>query len=270
MIPLLWLAAALAAAPTAEVLSARAAPTSVTPRGDLRAWALQADAAAHAADPALTAMAWSAEPGVTRAGTARFNRPELESPAAAGPLFARLLLAGEAPEVRAALVEAIARTGGDWAPAMVRLQAAEADAWVRLFILESARRAPEREALVLLRGGVVDPEARVRAAAVRAIPAVPTAAAAMSREVLAALGDPSAEVRAGAARSAGWMGLQGASQGLSSLVSDAGPEVRLAALRALERLHGAGGAPTQRAAQALSEDVDPGVRRAALSLLSAG
>jgi hypothetical protein len=86
---------------------------------------------------------------------------------------------------------------------MVRLQAAEADAWVRLFILESARRAPEREALVLLRGGVVDPEARVRAAAVRAIPAVPTAAAAMPREVLAALGDPSAEVRAGAARSAG-------------------------------------------------------------------
>lgn len=269
MIPLLWLAAALAAAPTAEVLSARAAPAAVAPRTDLRAWALQADAAAHKADPALASLAWSVEPGVTRAGTARFNRPELETPLAAGPLFARLLLSGEAPEVRAALVEAIARTGGDWAPAMVRLQAVEADAWVRLFILETARRAPEREALALLRGGLVDDEARVRAAAVRAIPAVPSAPASLQREVLAALGDPAAEVRAGAARSAGWMGLQGASQGLSALVADAGPEVRLAALRALERLHGKGGAPTQRAAVALAEDVDPGVRRAARSLLSA-
>ncbi len=241
------------------------------------AFSLSGVGAASAADwraelDARTELAWSqhpneakaaaeAEPILTRNGMPRFVGEEVWNPHATPVLLSRALDPAEPQALRVALIEAAVKSGGEWSAVVAGQLAVEQDVAVRRMLAEVLREAEPADAARGLRLAVRDPSAEVRAAAQRAIGGRPDGAT-LSALVLDALDDPSALVRAEAARSAGWLHLDAGWDGLAGLLADEDAEVRLRALRALERLD----APRLAALPALStlrQDLDPRVARAA-------
>ena len=212
-------------------------------------------------DAALVTHAWTTQPGITRAGTPRFTDPTLYNPALTPVILERLSSGGENDYVRLALVELLPRTGGEWDGALVELYTTEPSADVRSVMVEVTRRADPEDARALLRQATADSSALVRAAVMRTIPYVDDGAG-MSSPLLAGLTDESPEVRSFAARSAGWTGLDDAWDELVVLLSDVEPDIRLHALRALERLDAEAAAGLD-ALDTLEIDIDPRVSRAA-------
>ena len=214
----------------------------------------------------LVEHAWTTQPGTTRAGTPRFTDPTLYNPALTPVLLERLASGGEHDYVRLALVEVLPRTGGEWDGALVDLYASETSADVRSVMVEVTRRADPEDARALLSQAAGDQSPLVRAAVMRTIPYVEDGVG-LSAPLLAGLTDADSEVRSFAARSAGWTGLDAAWDDLVVLLSDAEPEIRLHALRALERLD-VGAVQQLPALQTLEIDIDSRVSRAALQIRS--
>ncbi len=213
------------------------------------------------ADAALVEHAWTTQPGITRAGIPRFTDPTLYNPALTPVILERLVSGGEHDYVRLALVELLPRTGGDWDSALVDLYATESSADVRSVMVEVTRRADPQDARALLLAAADDSSPLVRAAVMRTIPYVEDGAG-MAEPLLAGLHDASPEVRGFAARSAGWTGLTAAWDELVVLLSDSEPDIRLHALRALERIDPAATARLS-ALDSLEIDIDARVSRAA-------
>lgn len=213
------------------------------------------------ADADLVEHAWTTQPGITRAGTPRFTDPTLYNPALTPVILERLISGGEHDYVRLALVELLPRTGGEWDGALVDLYATESSADVRSVMVEVTRRADPSDARALLLAAAVDDSAMVRAAVMRTIPYVEDGEG-MSAPILAGLVDSNPEVRSFAARSAGWTGMSAAWDDLVVLLSDAEPEIRLHALRALERIDPVATAKLT-ALDTLEIDIDAKVSRAA-------
>lgn len=221
-------------------------------------------AEAWAQHPVEAAAAAKAEPIRTRNGLPRFVGEEVWNPAATPILLERVVNGGEDAATRAALIEAALRSGGDWSGTVAGLLAVEEDAAVRRMLAEVLREAEPVDASVGLPLAAADEDAAVRAAAMRAIGGRPDGAT-WEPLVRSALSDPDASVREHAARAAGWLGLGNTWSGLEGLLSDSSPDVRLSALRALERLDPVRleGVP---ALKKLQQDPDSRVARAAAGL----
>ena len=211
----------------------------------------------------LDVDAYQAEPVRTRAGTLKFTDPALANPSVA-PIFLERLDGDESSTMRQALVVALPRTGGDWSEGLLERLAIESDPDVRIVMVEVLRQADDDSARAGLVLGAQDTSTAVRTATMR------TAAYVGQRVdldslVLTAMADESSEVRAAAARTGGYLKLTSAWDVLVPQLEDADDEVRLQALRALERID-----PTSTAAlpmiDALCTDRDARVVRTAIAL----
>jgi HEAT repeat protein len=204
-------------------------------------------------------------PRKTRAGHLRFSAEELADPRATTAFLARLTTGNEPEAVRAALVEALPRTGGAWAHALDGLYTRESTA-VRELVLFVAARAPEAEGLAVLRRGLAEPTAELRAEAVRSTAAHP-AGARLAGELTAALATDDPDVRTEAARALGVHRIATARTALLARLDDAVADVRLEALRALEQI-----APDALAGHAalsrLAADADPRIAQLAAQLVA--
>lgn len=202
------------------------------------------------------------QPEPTRAGFARFTSPAIHAPRATSVLIDRLAHGSETDEVRAALADALPRSGGRYADAMAELFTSESATTVRAAYVHAARRAPAGEATRLLALGFADPVSDVRAEAVRATGARPDGAQ-FASELQAALGTSDPTLRSEAARSLGVLKIAAARDALRSMLVDPAPEVRLEALRALDRIQP--GAARDVAAR-LAADPDPRISALAARL----
>ena len=123
--------------------------------GDWRA-RVQADVAAlQAQDPSLYAELMALAPAKTRAGHLRFTSTPSADPRATSVLIDRLLR-GASEDERAALIEALPRTRGMYADALVELFSSEPVASVRAVYVHAAKRAPADHALRVLQRGLAD------------------------------------------------------------------------------------------------------------------
>ena len=215
-----------------------------------------------AATPDVAPAPQAALPGTTRAGTRRFTGREVRDPGATQAFLDRFRSEPD-PAVRAALAEALPRTEGAWAGELAGLLAAESDPDVRAVLVAIAWRAPAEQAIPVLATGLADADARVRAEAARTA-GRHRSGGQLIDALVARLSDPAATVRAAAAEA---IGVRGGASGftrlsaLTALTADADAEVRLQALRALERL--APGSEVAAPAARLRSDPDERVRRLA-------
>jgi HEAT repeat protein len=176
------------------------------------------------------------QPQKTRAGWLRFTDPVINNPEAAAILLERLSSGGDAPEVRAALAEALGRTRGEYATEVSELLASEADARVREMLVGTlGRQAPTPEALIGLATALKDSAVEVRAEAARTI-ATRSDGVELGDELIGSLTDVEPSVRSEAARTLGILQIAEATQPLVELLADADAEVRLDALRAVHRI----------------------------------
>lgn len=214
--------------------------------------------------PVEAAAAANATPITTRNGLPRFVGEDVWNPVATPILLERAFDPSEPLPLRVALVEAAVRSDGDWSEAVVGQLGVEREAELRRMLAEVLREAEPGPAAVGLARASRDPDAAVRAAAMRAIGGRADGAV-LSDALLRGLRDSDAKVREEAARSTGWLSLDQGWDGLATLLGDADPDVRLNAVRALERLDAARlrGLPEL---TALRADIDPRVARAAASI----
>jgi hypothetical protein len=231
-------------------------------------WRVRQQAAAIRAwqeSPDLAELAWDLQPRPTRAGHPRFHDPALRDSGMAPVVLERLLSQGEPEEVRMALVDLLPRIGGEWDAALAAAYDSEPQAGVRMMMVETARRASPDVARQLVALGAADDATTARAAAMRAASHVEDTPE-LAPLLLAGMADTAPEVRAFAARSAGWLELSDTIAPLQTLLRDEDAEVRLSALRAIERID-VSVLKTGATLQTLSQDTDPRVARAAVKLL---
>lgn len=184
--------------------------------------------------PEWFAHVMSVEPQATRSGFLRLVGPELEDPNAAPVLLHRYLEGGDDPEAKAAVVAALGRSGGDYAPALVDLLASEPDATVRVGMVSALRRAEGPAAVEALAIALADPDAEVRlSAAINA--GRHEQGAQLAEPLTTALADPEPRVQAKAARTIGILKIE-AFEPLKSLLTSEDAEVRLRALQAIDRI----------------------------------
>lgn len=264
---------AFAGSPDETYVANRDALVRDAPESELGAWATGTDwkkrvtaldVRAWQYDRSVAMTAWTADPAPTRSGTLRMVDPTLESPAAAGPLLARLTWGNETPNVRVALVEALPLTGGGWPAVLAFMLPDEKDPAVRAATMGVARYSPAAEAAAILVQGFGDGVPDVRAAAIRNTPYV-TIHAQLEPGVLGALADTDALVRAEAARAAGWLQIHDAWDPLVKLLADPDSRVRLTAVRSLQRLDAAEAADLPQI-DTLKRDKDSKVQRAAMEV----
>lgn len=207
---------------------------------------LQAQAVlAWRVDPDRAAAAWEAQPMVTRAQFYRFTTTEMTDAAIMPILMERLLHKDEHPEVRAALIEVMGRSAGDWPEAAAELATSESDGLVRQAATFVLRRAPAEVAMPALAEAMTDSVADVRAEAARSA-GWHAEGQLLGSQLIPLLQDGDDEVRAMAARSTGWKGVDAAVGPLGALLDDPSADVRLNALRSIDRIDSA-------AAKALTE-----------------
>lgn len=171
----------------------------------------------------------------TRAGLLRLTGPLVRDPEAAPILLHRLLSRGEPAPVRAAIVEALPRTGGDFSAALAELMALETAPEVREVICASLYRAQAPYALDGLALGVADVSPRVRAEALRSL-GRRTDAHDLSTTIIEALADPDPVVQLEAARTLGNLRVEAAFVPLQAQLQSSSAPVRLHSLRAMSRI----------------------------------
>lgn len=240
--------------PSSAVPASPAPPDATVPRS------------AGASDPASRTQALeSLQPRRTRGGQLRFSQEQIHGNPLATQVFLARLQTEPAPEMRAALAEALPRTGGDWVDGAIARLVGEPDATVRRVLVSIMPKAQSHVAGAAIAQALTDTAAEVRAEAALAAGSMPPR---LAREtglldgLRARLQDADGHTRAGAARSLGVLGAIESFATIEPLLGDDDPTVRLQALRALGRLD-ADRAANLPALQRLSTDPDPKVARAA-------
>jgi len=201
----------------------------------------------------------------TRAGFPRLTGPLVRDPDAAPILLHRLLSRAEPVDTRAAIVEALPRTTGDFSAAAAELMALETDPRVRELLCAALARAQAPFAIEGLERGLHDSAARVRAEALRSLGRRTTDAAELAPDIIAALSDPEAVVQQEAARALGNLELESAKDALVARLDSPSADVRLHSLRALSRIDPEH-ARTLPQLEALRSDPDPKLARLAEQL----
>jgi len=215
--------------------------------------------------PVEAALAWSQSPERTRAGFLRFPGGPLLDPAVASVLLERFVHGGETLETRQALLDAVVRSEADWDEAVASLIRTEGEEALRADLAFALRKAISPIAVEGIRAAMRDPAASVRAEACRSA-GRNRLGRELTSDLLTSLADPAAEPRAMAARSLGWLRVEEAWAPLMGLLPDPDPEVRLQAIRALDRLDRKRLSLTPELGLLL-EDPNDGVRRAAEHIL---
>ncbi|MCK6520753.1 hypothetical protein L6R49_04850, partial [Myxococcota bacterium] len=166
---------------------------------------------AFRADPELAGRVAALPPVTTRAGTPALSSPLLSEDLALPILVDRLLHGGESKAMRVSLARAVSADEALSGDTLRGLYAAEAEAEVRAAMLVGARKHPDAAATFeLLRQGLSDPSALVRAEAAAAAGVHPQGAQLGDALISALRGDADAGVRGAAARSLGWLRLSAA------------------------------------------------------------
>lgn len=213
-------------------------------------------------DPAL--RAWQAAPTLTRNRMPIFAAPELGAPEIGPVLLDRLRHGAPPEEWRAALAQNAVRAGAVEPGLVPVLLGEEPSAAARAVLLGALARAPIEEALPALRLGLLDADPAVRATALEVLAGHPDGAAGVEL-VRQGLLDADPAVRAAAQQAIGWRGLAALWAQAEAGLADPDPQVRVKALRALERLDAARAAALP-AVAALAADADPRVARVARRL----
>ena len=183
-------------------------------------------------------------PRRTRAGFLRISTKQVhDHPAACAELLARLDRATDS-ELRAALVEALPRTGGAWVGEVLARLPDEADPAVRKAMVATMARAEPARAVVGIGRGIRDDdvEVRIEAAVVAgSLPLEHLQSSLVLADLIVALEDEHGPVRAAAARSLGIVRAVEAADALAAMRNDSEEPVRRQADRALARLDEAAG-----------------------------
>ncbi len=216
------------------------------------------------ADPERFNALMDLQPAPTRAGMLRFRGDLIRSPDAAAILLHRLTTKSESTEVRAAIVEALPRTGADVGTVVADLMTTETDAVVREMMADTLWRAPSDASVVALKRALADASPGVRAAAARSA-ARHDKGTELSSELVAALGDPDDATRLAAIAAVGALKIDTAKEPLAAMLRDDEADVRLASLRALGRVDAEYAASRPELA-ALQADTDTRVVTAANAL----
>lgn len=175
------------------------------------------------------------QPSVTRAGFLRFTDEAIHDPRATRVFLDRLESGTESEGVRAALVDALPRTGGEYADAVIVLLETERSPIVRAAYVHTARRAPGKQAIAIAQRGLADSSPDVIAEAIRATASLPDGAR-LADSLRGALASSDTTVRMEAARALGILRVAVAKSELDALANDASPEVRREAQRAIARI----------------------------------
>lgn len=226
----------------------------------------RADAVA-AADPTRYKAVSELAPIKTRKGTPRFVGEAVRDPAAASVLLQRLADGVDDAELRAALVEALPRTGGEYGAALVQMLPDESDADVRVVMVATLQRADATSAHTGLVLALTDEDPAVRAEAAR-VASMRVDGAALAGELSAALTDETPQVRAAAARTMGVLQLADARDTLVAGLDDGDADVRLQSLRAVRRIDPTFAARLTKLA-ALQADTDSRVANVAATIAAA-
>ena len=213
----------------------REAEVSAVSPSDWKVEARQRAEAVRAADPAGYAAVSGLRPIRTRKGTPRFVGELLRDPAAADVLLGRLVEGEDDPMLRAALVEALPRTGGHYGTALVSLLSEESDADVRVVMVAALERADALSARAGLSAALHDADPSVRAEAAR-VTSMRADGDVLAAALEGVLDDEASQVRAAAAHSLGVLESTDARDALLGGLDDADPVVRLESLRGLERI----------------------------------
>lgn len=206
----------------------------------------------------------SLEAMTTRARTLRIAGPILHDPDVSPLLLDRVINGNDTDEMRAALIEALPRTGGSFGPAIVSLLTRERDAHVRATMVGVLRHVDAGAAHLGLSAGLTDSDARVRGEAVRVV-ADRGDGEDFAEALVAATGDRDQEVRRSAVQALGALGIEAGKDALVVVLSVDDPEFRFLALRALERIDATYVAALPQV-RALQNDPDPRVAMLALRL----
>lgn len=188
-----------------------------------------------AVDDADLERAWSMTPYETRAGFLKFTTTEATQAELAPGFIDRLRHGGEDSEVRAAIVEVLSRSEGEWYEAITQVAESEQDVLVKEHALFALKRVPIEMATPAILTGLNDRHASVRMEAARVIGAHIDGASLIAN-LLPLLKDPDVEVQAMAARTMGWKTYAPAFDALRPLLNSGDPQVRLRALRAMSQI----------------------------------
>jgi hypothetical protein len=256
---------AASVSPKASDVVASRGDDDVQPMGDdWEAWVAAEVERIREAKPELYDAIRGLEPRMTRGRFLRFTDPVLNDPDAAPLLLDRFVNGNDTTQVRAAVIEAIPRTGGAFGPAMVDLLSRERDADVRVVMVESMRRADATSAQHGLEQAFTDRDANVRVQAALTV-ARRSDGAELADALVIAASDPDDEVKRTAVQSLGALKVEQAKDALVGLLSQDDPELRFLSLRALERID-AGYVAALPKAKALRDDADPRVAKLATRL----
>jgi len=225
---------------------------------------LSADTLAQS-QPELARVIATGNPGLSRSGQPIFPDASWRVPEAAGALLVRIAEGGESAGVRVGLLDALSRTKGDWASAVVGLLGHESNPEVRRMMVEILREAPVAQARAGITLGLSDSDAGVRAASVRVV-GNHIDGVKLGDLAVAGLLDLTPGVRTEAARSIGYAGFTDGFGAVQALLTDSDADVRYRALRSLQKLNASmvAGLPEL---STLATDADPRISREASKLL---
>jgi len=214
-------------------------------------------------DPTLWRSLTTVEALPTRAGFTRLRGELVRHPVSASVFLSRYLEERDG-EARAALVEALPRTGGVYADALVELIDSEPDDATRAAMIDALGGGESAAALHGIAKGLADQALSVRLEAA-VVAGRSKRGAELGSQLTSLLADPAPAVRAAAARALGVHAVASASTALSERLADDDANVRLQALRALSRID-ADALASNPALASLARDRDERVRRVALSV----
>ena len=148
----------------------------------------------------------------------------------------RILGASDTVDTKVALIDALRRTEGTaWQPWMASLAEHASEPALRAAATEQLRYVPTSWSVPALRAVMMDPDPRVREAAVRAAGRLPPAEVPID-DLMRCLADEDDAVAGFAARSLGWHQVTAARDGIEALLSRDNERTRQNAQNALRRL----------------------------------
>jgi len=219
------------------------------------------DAEYKRTDPAQHQALRDLQPSPGPGGNPTLDISQVQGNKQAAPVLVTRLMSGEPEGNRRALAEALPTTGGDWQEPAVALIKLDADAKVRIALVQSMRYAEAPHSVEGLRSGFADEDPKVQAAAARTA-GFSKEGRMLYDELHSSLFAEDWDLRAAAAQSLGKLEMQEARTGLIRALGDEHPEVRLYALVALEKITPSGVANIPEVHQ-LTKDSDERVAKEA-------